>query len=182
VTPLVLVAGPPGAGKSTVGRLLAQTWDRAVHVHTDDLYAWIASGYIEPWLAESHEQNVTIARTGARAADALADGGYTVVVDGVLSPWALDPYLELEREIAYVVLRPTLEVAQRRAADRGEHRLKDLSVVGQMHSVFSEALLGDLERHVVDSTIQTPEETATEIRARLDRGDLTLTRPPTSGA
>ena len=46
---ILLVAGPPGAGKSTVAALVADRFERSVHLHTDDFYAWIARGYVEPW-------------------------------------------------------------------------------------------------------------------------------------
>jgi len=171
--PLLLVTGPPGAGKSTIARLLTREWDLAVHVHTDDFYAWIASGYVEPWLPAAQHQNVTIVEAIARVADGLAEGGYAVVVDGILGPWFLDPFRALHRDVAYVVLRPTLEEAEHRAGHRGDHPLKDLSVVGQMHAAFSE--LGDLELHAIDSTGSTPEETVTEIHRRFAEGALTLT-------
>ena len=76
-------------------------------------------------------------------ADRFATGGYTVIVDGIVGPWFLDPFRALERDVTYVVLRPALEAAEQRAADRGEHPLKDLAVVGQMHAASSD--LGELE-------------------------------------
>ncbi|WP_072475017.1 AAA family ATPase [Amycolatopsis australiensis] len=39
---LLILTGPPGAGKSTVARLVAEDAPRAtVHLHTDSFYVWI---------------------------------------------------------------------------------------------------------------------------------------------
>ena len=92
-----------------------------------------------------------IADAIAAAADRFAAGGYDVVVDGVLGMWGLDPWRALGRPISYAVLLPDATVARRRAADRGEHPLKDLDVVDQMHAAFVAHLEG-YERHVIDST------------------------------
>jgi len=135
---LLVLTGPPGAGKSTVARRLCAGWDLAVHLHTDDYYAWIRSGYVEPWKPESRSQNVTIMEAVALTAARFADGGYAVVVDGIVGPWFLDPWLALDRPVSYAVLRPSVEVAHDRAANRGEHPLKDLSAVGLMHEQLSE--------------------------------------------
>ena len=170
---ILLVAGPPGAGKSTVAALVAAGFDRSVHLHTDDFYAWIVRGYVEPWRAESLSQNLVIADAIAAAADRFAAGGYDVAVDGVLGLWSLGPWHALGRPVSYVLLLPAVTVARQRAFDRGEHPLKDLDVVDQMHAAFVAHLEG-FEHHLIDSTDLTPEATATEVRRRLDAGELRL--------
>ena len=172
MTPLLLLTGPPGAGKSSVAALLTGRWDRAVHLHTDDVHSWVATGYVAPWLTESQAQNEVITGAIAAAADRLVRGGYAVLVDGVVGPWFLDAFCSLDHAVDYVVLRPSLAVTVARAADRGEHPLQDLGVVTQMHAAFAD--LGDLERHVIDSTWLTAEATAAEVVRRLDAGSLTL--------
>lgn len=145
-----------------------------MHLHTDDFYAWIVRGYVLPWLPESRDQNVVVMEAIASVAERFAEGGYDVVVDGIVGPWFLDPWLAVAtaRPVSYAVLRPAVEVAEHRAATRGEHALKDLSVVGRMHAAFAD--LGEHERHAIDSTSATPEETAAVVRRRLDGGDLLL--------
>ena len=170
---LLLVAGPPGVGKSTVAALVAARADKSVHLHTDDFYAWIAKGYVEPWRAESYDQNVLIFQVAAGAADRFATGGYDVVVDGVLGMWGLDTWRALDRPISYALLLPGVTVARQRAADRGEHPLKDLDVVDQMHAAFL-AHLDGYERHVIDSTTLDAAATAAELVRRREGGELLL--------
>ncbi|WP_218138124.1 MULTISPECIES: AAA family ATPase [unclassified Streptomyces] len=55
---LVLLGGPPGAGKSTVAEALAGTAGRpTVHMHTDTFFVWIRSGFVPPCLPEAESQN-----------------------------------------------------------------------------------------------------------------------------
>ena len=121
---------------------------------------------------ESLTQNLVIADAVAAAADRFATGGYDVVVDGVLGLWSLDPWRALGRPISYALLLPDATVARQRAADRGEHPLKDLDVVDQMHAAFV-AHLDGYEHHVIDSTDAATARTA----ATGSRRDV---RPPRS--
>ena len=49
MTELIVVAGPPGAGKSTVARILADGFERSALVVGDDFFAFVRQGYIDPW-------------------------------------------------------------------------------------------------------------------------------------
>jgi len=82
--PVIIVSGPPGAGKSTTSQILAARHRRAVHLHTDDFWHYIVSGGIAPYLPESDTQNQTVVRVIAGAASTYARGGFVVVVDGVV--------------------------------------------------------------------------------------------------
>jgi predicted kinase len=172
VPEIVVLSGPPGSGKSTVGQALARRWPRAVHIHTDDFYRWIVSGYVEPWLPEARAQNTVAMEAMAQVAQRFADGGYAVVVDGIVGPWFLEPWRALAGPVSYVVLRPSLEIAEQRAATRGDHPLQDLSVVALMHKAFED--LGPLEPHAIDSTNLTADDTADEVVRRLADGSVRL--------
>lgn len=56
VADLIVVTGPPGAGKSTVAEVLSKRFERSALVAGDDFFAFIDSGYIAPWTAEAHHQ------------------------------------------------------------------------------------------------------------------------------
>jgi len=48
--PLLVITGPPGAGKSTVARLVAGAFSPRVLVEGDAFFAFLDQGAIAPWL------------------------------------------------------------------------------------------------------------------------------------
>ncbi|MGK5530378.1 phosphotransferase-like protein, partial [Streptomyces sp. URMC 129] len=84
---IVVLTGPPGAGKSTVARLLVEGEPApGAHLHANDFWGFIRQGAVLPFLPGARRQNEVVVGVVARAAAGYAAGGYRVVVDGVVGP------------------------------------------------------------------------------------------------
>ncbi|RJL27172.1 AAA family ATPase [Bailinhaonella thermotolerans] len=166
---VIIVSGPPGAGKSTVARRLAEDLSPSVHLHTDDFYTCIRRGFVPPHLPESRRQNEVVIGVMTACAYGYAAGGYHVALDGIVGPWFLPPFQQAAAEHGistyYVVLRPERDTALARATARTGDALTDPGPVLHMYDELAD--LGPLEPHVLDSTTQTPAETAAAILTAL---------------
>lgn len=98
-----------------------------------------------------------------------ARGGYDVVVDGIIGPWSLAPFAQasVRDEIfcSFVVLRPSLEETLSRAMGRESKELKASGPLRGLYQAFEN--LGELEKHVRDSTSDSVEATVERVRARV---------------
>jgi predicted kinase len=161
---VIIVSGPPGAGKTTGAAALAGRFDRGVHLHTDWFFTAIRTGFIEPWRKEAHAQNEVVVRAAAEAARVFAGGGYFVVIDGVILEWALAIYAEVLRreglEPAVVALLPPVEVILDRGPGRVAARTPDEAAYRSLHSQFRESRLPSF-----DPAPMTPAEVADAILA-----------------
>lgn len=147
---VLMLSGPPGAGKSTVARALAERLDHAVLVRGDDVLACVVSGFIPPWDPASDRQNQAALAATAATAREFAAGGFPVVVDAVIGPWHLDTFATaLGRPFGYIVLRPTKAVTVHRATSRDTRSLTEVGPVEFMWDQFAD--LGAFEDHVLDT-------------------------------
>lgn len=152
VSELIVVSGPPGAGKTTAARTLSQLFDPSALIPGDQFFAFIERGSIAPWTSPAHHQNEIVTEAAGAAAGRLAAGGYTVVYDGVIGPWFLETFVAATRIpfLHYAVLLPPEPVCLERVRSRAGHGFKDQEATRQMYQQFAGA---DIDaRYVVAST------------------------------
>ncbi len=169
---ITIVSGCPGTGKTTLAERLASEAGQGMHLVADAFYEALA-GLSQPGRpALSEHKAVTVAT--AQAAGVFAAGGRDVYVDGVVIPWFLPAFVRALREVDapvhYLVLRAGLEETLARSAGSDDPKPED--VLHRLHDAFAD--LGAMERHVIDTSDQTPDETLGLIKEQQPTGRLLL--------
>ncbi len=176
MTDLIVVTGPPGAGKTTVARALVAGFELSALIAGDDFFAFVDRGFVPPWTPEAHQQNDIVIQAAPAAAGRFVAGGYAVVYDGVVGPWFLETFTawtglnDLQYLVKYLVLLPSEQRCLERVQARIGHGFTDLDATRHMHRQFAEA--GVDPRHVMTDPDQEPEAVAASIRELTARGSL----------
>jgi chloramphenicol 3-O-phosphotransferase len=122
---IFLITGIMASGKSTVAQLLAEKFDRGVHLRGDTFRRMIVSGR-EEMLPGSDTDGEAVRqlqlrhRISAAAADAYFEAGFNVVLQDVIIGPMLQETVELirNRPLYVVVLAPNQEAVASREANR----------------------------------------------------------------
>jgi cytidylate kinase len=168
---VVVVTGPPGAGKTATAGKLADLLDPSALVPGDTFFAFLRNGAVAPWLPAAEAQNTAVIEAAAAAVGRLAQDR-DVVYDGVVGPWFLDTFLRAAAvtDLHYVMLLPPLEVCLDRVRARRDHAFTDRGVAEDLWWQMHRASLAP--RHVLAEPRKPPGEIADGIAQLLGSGRL----------
>jgi hypothetical protein len=169
-----LISGAQASGKSTVADLLAQHFERGVHVRGGQFYRWVVRGWVHFDDVDRADESRRLLdlryRLSAVVANEYAAAGFTTVVQDNIYGADVVAWLGSirARPLHLVVLRPSVAAI----SDRHEQRRRETGKVayrGGFTAADNDADLAKTPTDLglwLDTSAQTPEETVGEILAR----------------
>ena len=171
---LLVITGPPGAGKSAVAERIAAMSATSALVPGDAFFAMLRNGGSPPWSSRAPERNEAVTAAAAAAVGALVRGGLEVVYDGVLGPRFLPQFLRHARLATanYAVLLPDVDTCVQRVRARAAHGFSDQAATRRMHADFVSAALP--ARHILDTAAMALSDAVIEVLSRRAQGLLAI--------
>lgn len=153
---VLILTGPPGAGKTSTAMAICERFDRMMHISVDELREWVRAGYRRPWDTDlqAREQLRMSAENACAIARVAVSHRYAAIIDDTVLPEQVEAYRRsldgIEAGVHFVTLLPSLESCLHRDAPRGADSIPER--VRVVHAEFTELVRGPWPGAVIDST------------------------------
>jgi len=172
---LVILSGPPNAGKSSAAEALCQRYDRMLHIDVGALRDFLRMGRLRPWDGSpaGRKQRQLLIVSACDMARRFVDAGYGVIIDDVVAPEDLPAYRQAlagcRAAVHFVVLLPPLAVV----LERERRRPTEWHRGGRLEALY-QRLSGWDEVAVVDPGDLPPDLVADRVMALAAEGRALL--------
>jgi predicted kinase len=175
-SPIFIISGVPGSGKTTLSGTLLKRFPFGVHIPVDDVRALVVSGISHPvpkWTDETARQFALARSAAADVARRYVQAGFAVAIDDVIlhEPAIHDLMSALAGlNVHRIILQPPVETALARNRQRRSKSFDPSILEDTIHMLYGASTQIDFASSgwlVVDNDAQSVDETADEILRRI---------------
>jgi gluconate kinase len=182
VNQIILISGPPGAGKTAVAGALCERFDRMLLIEVDDLRHLVRAGFrhADAGDHQAREQLELGARNAAAIARQSAAVRYSSVIADIVTAEAVDWYRDAfegtPTQVDLVTLFPDLDTTEARDISRD-------AAMGERVRVLHDQLASEIEADAIpgsvldSSTHANARETADVVQDAISRGHALFIAP-----
>ena len=154
---LYIITGPPGVGKSTISKKLAQSLFKSVLIDGDDIYHQVVGGYIAPYKEGNHLD--VMYEASEKLIDLYQSYKYDIIYNYIVTEEMIKNFKEKYKDVKFICLLTSEEELLK----RDEQRPLD-SRMGERCKVLLESFKNQefVKDYILDTTNMTVDEVIEE--------------------